>query len=86
MAGESPSIVRHQILDQLREQESLHTHPSRWGFTYRQKLPMVAGPFTHGLYLGVAPGQRVRLLFELLGKEFPKDVDIKDIDTRRVPA
>ena len=82
MAGDHPSWVEDGIIDQIRESESVPNLP----FTYRQKLAMLAGPFTHGLFLGLAsssPGNRVRVLFALLGREFEAEVELKSIDTKR---
>jgi transcription antitermination factor NusG len=82
-----PSWVPDQLIQQIQANEESNLNPQvqHLGFTYRQRLAMVGGPFTHGLFLGVvdaSPGNRVRILFELLGREFQAEVDLKDVDAR----
>jgi len=80
MAGERPSVVKDEVIDGIRAGE---VEPDiidlKKSFTPRQKLGIVGGPFTRGLYLGMSSRNRVRVLFELLGKETEKDIDIKRV-------
>jgi transcription antitermination factor NusG len=80
MAGDHPSWLPDRIVQELRSQEEstglISCSPR---FTFRQKLAITGSPFTCGLYLGLSPGNRVRLLFELLGQEFEAEVHLKQV-------
>ncbi len=76
MAGESPAKVLDEVIEEIRAREKEGINQP---FTLRQRLAIVGGPFSHGLYMGMSAHNRVRVLFELLGKETTKDMDIKRV-------
>lgn len=80
MASDHPSWLPNQVILQLKAQEQPEgylAHTPR--FTFRQRLSIVGGPFTQGLYLGMAPKNRVRVLFALLGQDVEAEVDLKRV-------
>jgi transcriptional antiterminator RfaH len=85
MDGEKPAQLADTVVDQIRERESggVVRLPSRSRFRRGQKVRIVRGVFEGhtGLYDGMVPHQRERILLSLLGqKDVPIEVPTADVE------
>jgi transcription antitermination factor NusG len=80
MSNDYPSVVRKDIIEDIKSrQDDSGLVAIEKGFTFKQRVRIVDGVFSEGLYLGMSDKHRVRVLFELLGKELTKDINIKRV-------
>jgi transcriptional antiterminator RfaH len=79
-----PAKIADRIIDNFKAREDnkgLITLPSPPKFSQGEKVRVVNGPFCDrlGMYDGMRPDERARVLIELLGQSVPIELDERDL-------